>query len=209
MVKEIKDKNPNRKKRKQEEEGAAGGAIAASFKADPPASSSNSSKRKKGKHEDGKKEEEAPPQSSHPPVSASRPSFSTQQAGRGFGRGSGRGNGRGRGGHRRDHGGFRPSQSLQEEEVSRRYRDATTFLPSSSFSAPSSASFDDFFRGVCILGQQAASASMTPVATSSPQASRPQRQDRGGSRPGPQQRHQGAPPAPQPPGQQGAAPSRR
>merc|ERR1711911_358792 len=147
-----------------------------------------------------------------PPAPFPNPQKQHRQAGRG----NGRGNGRGRGGWRRDHGGFRSNQTLDDEDLSRRYREATPFLPNASFSTPPS-SFEDFFRGVCLLGRTAASEAMAPVATSSPSASRPRHHERG-QRHGhqQQQRHQQPPAAdpdaqrdPQPPGQRGAAPSRR
>ena len=221
MEKEMKEKkervNPSKRKKKQEEEGAVGGVPETTPKADPPTSSSSSSSRKnKGKHAEGGKAMTAAlavDSSIPPPVPSPNPSNTARQTGRG----SGRGNGRGRGGWRRDHGGFRQNQTLDEEDLSRRYREATPFLPNASFSAPSS-SFEDFYRGVCLLGQTAASAAMAPVATSSPSASRPRYHGRGGQRQGhqQQQRQQGPPAAdpdaqraPQPQGQRGAAPSRR
>ena len=221
MEKEMKEKkervNPSKRKKKQEEEGAVGGVPETTPKADPPtSSSSSSSKKNKGKHAEGGKAMAAAlavDSSIPPPVPSPNPSNTARQTGRG----SGRGNGRGRGGWRRDHGGFRQNQTLDEEDLSRRYREATPFLPNASFSAPSS-SFEDFYRGVCLLGQTAASAAMAPVATSSPSASRPRHHGRGGPRQGhQQQQHQQRLPAadpdaqraPQPQGQRGTAPSRR
>ena len=111
----------------------------------------------------------------------------------------------------------RQAADLDEEDLSRRYRDATPFLPNASFSSPST-SLEDFFRGVVLLGQTAASAAVAPVATSSPSASRPRHHGRGGQRQEhQQQQRQQRPPAadndaqraPQPQGQRGAAPSRR
>ena len=225
MEKEMKEKakerkereKPSKKKKKQEEEGAAGGAPIATPKADPPTSSSSSSSKKgKGKHPEGGKAMAAASaaDSSIPPPT---PSPYPQNNYRQNGRGTGRGNGRGRGGWRRDHGGFRPNQSLNDEDLSRRYREATPFLPNASFSSPPS-SFEDFFRGVCLLGRTAATEAMAPVATSSPSAPRPRHRGRGGQRHGhQQQQHFQQPPAadpdaqrdPQPQGQRDAAPSRR
>ena len=187
VEKEIREREAlnKKKKRRQEEEGAAAADL-------PPTASSSSSKKSKGKPKEGEKAmaTAVAADSSFPPPG---PSPRHHQAGRG----SGRGGGRGHGGWRRDHGGFRPSQSVNDDDLSRRYREATPFLSSASFSLPTSGGFDpaDFFRGVCVLGQHAASASMAPVATSSPSASRP----RGGPRQGYQQ----------PQDQRGAAPPRR